>query len=189
MKTAKLFLVILIAIAIQSCSSDSDIDPEPTIDNRNGIHYKGVFYPLNTAIIRKKEFNVWNRGPSVYIRLFNADPLFNADDPFITHPKWLDINKFSFFYEATEVTTRTITPVPHYNMRINTGYDPSNIHLATTILRDYTVRPENIAVASIVHINAISADEIDLDFEFTRPDGEIITGRYKGSYSDVSTED
>jgi hypothetical protein len=49
--------------------------------------------------------------------------------------------------------------------------------------------PENIAVSSAVHINAISADEIELDFEFTRPDGEIITGRYKGTYSDVSTED
>jgi hypothetical protein len=43
MKTAKLFLVSLIAIACQSCSSDSDIDPEPTIDNENGIHYKGGF--------------------------------------------------------------------------------------------------------------------------------------------------
>ncbi|WP_157609331.1 hypothetical protein [Psychroflexus torquis] len=75
MKTAKLFLVILIAIASQSCSSDSDIDPEPTIDNGNGIHYKGVFYPLNTAIISKKEFNVWNHGPNVYIRLFNADEI------------------------------------------------------------------------------------------------------------------
>jgi hypothetical protein len=189
MKTAKLFLIILITIACQSCSSDSDIDPEQTIDNENGIHYKGVFYPLNTAIIKKTAFNVWNRGPSVYIRLFNADPLFNADDPFITHPKWLDINKFSFFYEATEATVSTITPVPHYNMRINSDYDASNIHLATTILRYHTLLPENIAVSSAVHINAISADEIELDFEFTRPDGEIITGRYKGTYSDVSTED
>lgn len=189
MKTAKLFLVILIAITYLSCSSDSDRDPEPPIENENGIHYKGVFYPLNTAIIRRKEFNVWNHGPSVYIRLFNADPLFNADDPFITHPKWLDINKFSFFYEATEATVSTITPVPHYNIRINSDYDASNIHLATTILRYHTLLPENIAVSSVVHINTISADEIDLDWEFTRPDGEIITGSYKGTYSDVSTEE
>jgi|GEM_PF-3425454 len=74
-------------------------------------------------------------------------------------------------------------------MRINTDYDASNIHLATTILRYHTLLPENIAVSSAVHINAISADEIELDWEFTRPDGEIITGSYKGSYSDVSTED
>jgi hypothetical protein len=101
MKTAKLFLVILIAIVCQSCSSDSDIDPEPTIDDENGIHYKVGFHPLNTAIIKKKEFDVWNHRPSVYIRLFNAD---------------------------------------------------------------------------------------EIDFEFMRPDGEIITGRYKATYSNVSTE-
>jgi hypothetical protein len=186
MKTAKLFLVSLIAIACQSCSSDSDIDPEPTIDNEDGIHYKGGFHPLNTAIIKKKEFDVWNHRPSVYIRLFNAYPLFNVEDPFVIHPKWLNINKFSFFYEATEVTTRTILTIPHYNMRINTDYDASHIRLATIILRYYTFLPENIAVSSAVHINAISGNKID--FEFARPDGEIITGRYKGSYSDVSTE-
>jgi hypothetical protein len=180
MKTAKLFLVSLIAIACQSCFSDSDIDPEPTIDNENGIHYKGGFHPLNTAIIRKKKFDVWNRGSSVYIRLFNAE------DPFVIHPKWLNINKFSFFYEATEVTTRTILTVPHYNMRINTDYDTSHIRLATIILRYYTFLPENIAVSSAVHINAISGNKID--FEFARPDGEIITGRYKETYSDVSTK-
>lgn len=180
MKTARLFLFILIAIASQSCSSDSDIDLEPTIDTENSIHYKGVFHPLNTAIISKKEFNVWNHGPSVYIRLFNAD------DPFVINPKWLDINKFSFFYEATEVTTRTISPEPNYNMRINSDYDASHIHLANTILRYHTFLPENIAVSSVVHINAISTDEID--FKFARSDGEIIKGRYKGSYSDVSTE-
>ena len=99
MKTAKLFLISLIAIACQSCSSD--IDPEPTIDNEDGIHYKGGFHPLNTTIIKKKEFSIWNHRPSVYIRLFNAD---------------------------------------------------------------------------------------EIDFEFARPDGEMRTGRYKGTYSDVSTE-
>tara|TARA_B110000879_G_C10856460_1_gene387520 strand:- start:140 stop:427 length:288 start_codon:yes stop_codon:yes gene_type:complete len=73
-------------------------------------------------------------------------------------------------------------------MRINTCYDASKFHVATATLRDDTVHPENIAVASIVQINTISADEIDLDFEFTRPDGKIITRYYKGTYSDVSIE-
>ena len=43
-------------------------------------------------------------------------------------------------------------------------------------------------VSSTMHINTISADEIDLNFEFMRPDGQFITGSYKGGYSDVNTE-
>jgi hypothetical protein len=35
----------------------------------------------------------------------------------------------------------------------------------------------------------MSTDEIDLYFEFMRPDGEIITGSYKGAYSDIRPED
>jgi hypothetical protein len=188
MNTAKLFLALLTAIAYQSCASDAYRDPEPPIDNGNGIHYKGAFYPLNSALINEKNANISSSETGIYIRLFYADPFFNAEDPFNRNPKWSDINLFSFSYVAKQLETSTITSVPHYTMRINTGYNDSKFHLATAILRDYTVRPENIAVSSNVQINAISADEIDLDFEFTRPDGEIITGSYKGGYSNVSEE-
>jgi hypothetical protein len=40
-----------------------------------------------------------------------------------------------------------------------------------------------------MYINSISADKIDLLFEFTRPNGEIITGHYKGTCSNISTVD
>ena len=40
-----------------------------------------------------------------------------------------------------------------------------------------------------MHINSISEDKIDLLFEFTRPNGEIVTGHYKGPWSNISTVD
>ena len=189
LKIVKLFLVILIAIIYQSCVSDSDIDPEPSIISGSGIHYQGDFYPLNRALINRKSVNYQIGGTAIYIRLFYADELFNADDPFLSHPKWSDINLFSFSYAAPHLVPITVAPVLHCFMRIKTGYDASNIHLATTILKDFTVRAENIAVASSVRINGMSAGEIDLYFEGTRPDGEIITRSYKGAYSDISPED
>lgn len=188
MNTVKLFLVLLTALANQSCSFNANKASEPPIENGNGINYKGVFYPLNSALINEKDANIWSSGTGIYIRLFYADALFNPENPFNRDSKWSDINIFSFSYVASHVVTDTITPVPHYTMRVNTDYDASKFYLAKAILRDDTVRSENIAVSSVVHINAISADEIDLNFEFMRPDGEIITGIYKGEYSNVSTD-
>jgi hypothetical protein len=114
----KLILVFLIAIVLQTCSADKD--PEAQIETRNGIHYKGVFYPLNMALIKEIEFNI------------------------------------SKIYAALEIL----------------GYDGAS--------------PENIAISSVMHIKAISADKRALDFEFTRPNGEIITEVFKDAYSEVS---
>jgi hypothetical protein len=134
LEIVELFLVVLIAMIYQSCASDSDIDLEPTIENGNGIYYKGDFYPLNRALINRKSVNYQIGGTAIYIRLFNAD------DPFLSHPKWSDINLFSFSYAALHLVPITVASVLHYFMRIKTGYDASNIHLAMTILKGFTVR-------------------------------------------------
>ena len=189
MNTVKLFLILLAAIAYQSCASDAYRDLELPIDTGNGIHYQGVFYPLSSLIIKKKEFTTWNNEPGIDISLSSSDDLFNADDPLIPNPKWLDVNYFSFSFEAPYLKTSSITFVPHFKMRTNKGYVHSVLYLGTTILEYYDANPENLTVSSLVNINAISANEIDLDFEFTRPGGEIVIGSYKGGYLDVSTEE
>ena len=43
-------------------------------------------------------------------------------------------------------------------------------------------RDGNKAPSNTITIHAISTDEIDLSFEFTREDGELVTGKYKGTY-------
>jgi hypothetical protein len=151
-KIVKLLLVILIAIAYQSCGSDADIEPEPSIISGSGIHYQGDFYPLNRPLINRKSVNYQIGGTAIYIRLFYADELFNADDPFLSHLKRSNIDLFSFSFPALHLVTITVAPVLHYFMRKKTGYDASNIHFATTILKDFTVWAENIAVPNSVRL-------------------------------------
>jgi hypothetical protein len=40
-----------------------------------------------------------------------------------------------------------------------------------------------------VHIKAISTEEIALEWEFSGPDGGIITGSYQTGYSNARAED
>ena len=172
MNKLKLIIVLSIAILFSSCSEDKDT--EPIIQTGNGFNYKGSFYSVDNAFI--KDFNIIDNEPSkIAIVLSNVNPSR-------TTPKWGGVNYFYFAFEGTNVIEGTITPVPEYSIRENADFENFSILAGNTILRHNDPRVSNIAISSSVNIKSISIDEIDLDFEFTRPDGEIITGSYKGTY-------
>ncbi|WP_339923129.1 hypothetical protein [uncultured Cyclobacterium sp.] len=172
MNKFKLIIVLSIAVLFSSCSVDEDI--EPIDQTKNGFNYKGSFFSVDKAFI--KDFNIIDNEPSnIAIVLSNVDPSR-------TNPKWGGVNYFYFAYEATNVIEGTITPVPQYSIRENADFENLSILAGNTILRYNDPRVRNIAVSSSVNIKSISVDEIDLEFEFIRPDGEIITGSYKGTY-------
>ena len=170
MNNLKLILGLSIAILFSSCSEDT----EPIIQTVNGFNYKDSFFSVDKAFI--KDFNIIDNEPSkIAIVLSNVDPSR-------TTPKWGGVNYFYFAFEASKVIEGTITPVPEYSIRENADFYNFSILAGNTILRHNDPRVSNIAVSSFINIKSISIDEIDLDFEFTRPDGEIITGSYTGTY-------
>lgn len=170
MNKLKLIIGFSIAILFSSCSEDT----EPIIQTVNGFNYKDSFFSVDKAFI--KDFNIIDNEPSkIAIVLSNVDPSR-------TTPKWGGVNYFYFAFEASNVIEGTITPVPEYSIRENADFDNFSILAGNTILRHNDPRVSNIAVSSLININSISIDKIDLDFEFTRPDGEIITGSYTGTY-------
>tara|TARA_R110002096_G_scaffold275407_5_gene469150 strand:+ start:2125 stop:2640 length:516 start_codon:yes stop_codon:yes gene_type:complete len=170
MNKLKLIIGFSIAILFSSCSEDT----EPIIQTVNGFNYKDSFFSVDKAFI--KDFNIIDNEPSkIAIVLSNVDPSR-------TTPKWGGVNYFYFAFEASKVIKGTITPVPEYSIRENADFDNFSILAGNTILRHNDPRVSNIAVSSFINIKSISIDEIDLDFEFKRPDGEIITGSYTGTY-------
>jgi len=175
MKKLNLVFILFMAISYISCSSDDEIDPP--IETVNGFNFKGEFFPTQHASI--KDDNTSNDDPSnIAIILANVDPFATS--------RMTGVNYFYFAFEAINIEAGTITPIYIYSLRENANLQDTLITDGNTILGHDDARIRNRAVSSSVIIHSISADEIDLDFEFTREDGEIITGNYKGTYVDAS---
>lgn len=172
MRKLKIAIVLLTTLVLSSCSNDEGT--EPIRQTGNGFNYKGAFYSTDKAFV--KDFNLIDDEPSrIAIVLSNTE--YDR-----TTPKWGGVNYFHFAMEATTVTAGTITPVLEYSLRENADFNNNLILSGNTILGHDDPRVNNVAVSSFVNIKSISMDEIDLEFEFIRPDGEIVTGSYKGSY-------
>lgn len=176
MKNLKLIIVLLISISFNSCSSNEET--EPVIDTTNGFVFNGDFFAVDNAFI--KDDNIIDNTPS------NISIILSNVDIFSENPKSTGVNYFHFAIEATTVVAGTISPVSKYTLRENTNYKDLIITDGNTILGHDDARIKNRAVSSFITIHSITTDEIDLDFQFTREDGEIITGNYNGNYSNIN---
>lgn len=171
MNKLKLILVLLVAISYNSCSSDEDI--VTVIENTNGFNFKGDFFPVNQAFITDTN-TIDNTPSSISVVLSNVDP--------INTTPMSGVNYFRFKHEATDIVPGHITPILKYSLRENVNLLNSIITDGNTILGHDDPRIRNRAVSSYVIIYSISADEIELEFQFIRQDGEVINGEYKGKY-------
>jgi hypothetical protein len=172
MNKLKLILILLIAISYSSCSSDEDT--ETVSKNTNGFNFKDDFFSLNQAYITDE--NIINNTPSnITVVLSNVD-VFNPTSK-------SGVNYFRFEFKATSIVAGIITPVLKYSLRENTNLNDFLITDGNTVLGHNDARIRNRAVSSFIRIESISANEIDLNFEFTREDGEMVKGSYKGTYT------
>lgn len=176
MKNLKLIIVLFISISFNFCSSNEET--EPVIDRTNGFNFMGDFFSVNNAFIKDDNI-IDNTASEISIVLSNVNILSET-------PKSSGVNYFYFAIEVATVVPGTISPVSKYSLRENTNYNNLIIKDGNTILGHDDARIRNRAIRSSVTIHSITTNEIDLDFNFTREDGEVVTGNYKGFFTNIS---
>lgn len=93
-----------------------------------------------------------------------------------------NITKIYFDFSEVELQEKTYIDILDYNISINGSLIDGVFNSGTVLLSDNNPQSNLYAATSSVTINTITENTVDLDFSFTRNDGEVISGKYNGTY-------
>lgn len=176
----KLFKIITVSFVCLfiSCSEDEG--------NRNlgqnGFTANSVFYVLNNSIV--KDDNIVDEVPSdISVTLSNVNLM---DSTAVSN-----ITKLHFKFNGIALEPGTITAIPEYSIEtlgafVQNTEDEDYTYVDGTFLLNSS-QAGLMATETSVTINSITDTKIDLNFTFTRSDGEIFSGIYSGLYTDNSS--
>ena len=177
-KLFKVASVALFSTILFSCSDD-----EANRDlAKYGFEYGSQFYALNTASFEDENIEDEVTPGNLSIVLSNVDLTnFNIVS---------NITKLKFDFPGIILEEGTITEFTNYSLQIECGYTQNATDEGYTFndgnfLLSSTISGMN-ATETTMTINSIGEDTIDLTFSFTRADGQIISGKYIGLYTDIS---
>lgn len=167
------YLGLLLLLITFSCSSDDD--NSGNTQNINGFTFNGTFYSVPQVYINDE--NIIDNNPSDLTIIMSNVNLLTANQTSGVNFVYMD-------YTGTTFETGSITSLPDYRIIENAGINALEISGGTTLLDDN----ENGLTANVtlLTINSISPTSIDFTFSFTREDGEVVSGNYSGSYTDIS---
>jgi hypothetical protein len=99
------------------------------------------------------------------------------------------VNNVTFLYfdfQGVDLEVGEITSISDYRISTNANSNNSEISGGTTVLDDTESGFQVIETS--IKIIALDSNQIDIEFSFTREDGEVISGNYSGNYTDLSLE-
>lgn len=166
----KFYTLLLCWCIIMSCSSDDSSN-----SSNNGFTVAGTFYEVKTLYINDENTSNSTAGDIGFLMVNkNADQFNSGND-------LSNLNVLYFDFSAVEVEETTYTNISDYSGRLNATITDGVIGGGIEFLSDNS--GETGAGDISVQINSITDNTVDLSFSFTRIDGEIIAGTYKGEYN------
>jgi hypothetical protein len=183
MKKLYFIILILLSLSIFSCSSDdsemTEIEAENPQDDEpsNGLKINGMVYELSYTYVND-ENTTDSDASDIAIIMSNVDVL--SED---------QVNNVTFLYfdfQGVDLEVGEITSISDYRISTNANSNNSEISGGTTVLDDTEFGFQVIETS--IKIIALDSNQIDIEFSFTREDGEVISGNYSGNYTDLSQE-
>ncbi len=172
MKKLNLLFAIFIGLSILSCSSDDDNDP---IQNNNGFIVSTDFSNTDKAYYISSESDS-NEIGLISIILTNVE---------VETTQANDVNYVSFNITGSDLQTGNYSYSDlNYNIFKNSILNGDNLSGGEIVLEEGEIGYE--AISGNLTINSFTTTSMNIEFSFTREDGEIITGSYLGNYSDIS---
>ena len=157
-------------LIILSCSSDDNSNNE----NINGFEIEGSFFETSIAYLYDE--NISNDSPNDLAIILSNKSLLNGDINSGLTFFYLDFNGVDFQVGTKEVLD--------YRILENATLSNDLVQGGNTILDDDDNSGFNATLSKLI-INSISSTNIDFEFSFTREDGEVISGNYSGTYTDI----
>jgi len=163
---------LLFTLVLMSCAPEDNSVP---VENVNEFTFNTETYDLVTAIIND---NSTATNPSnIGITLTNKSNTESVSNG--------DIDDFTFVYfdiQAITLQATTYNNIEDYDVSVNGSVVNSVFSPGTVLLSDNDPDADVYAQSGSVIITNFTAFNIDFTFTFTRTDGQVISGRYNGSY-------
>ncbi len=162
MKKAFLYLILIAGI---SCSSDDT-------SNNNGFTFDNKNYQSKYAWIHDKN-------------IINSEP---GNISFDFTNLYINSNNTSIIRNTVHFVIKTETPVEgtyeifDYKIANEVVYDEYNLVESETIFIHKDATAPQYQATGTLTIHRIKDKQVDLSYTFTRADGKILAGHYKGSY-------
>jgi hypothetical protein len=177
LKPIKLLFLFILSIFISNCSSDDSSDNTPN-QPENQVTFNGTSYSITTAWINDE--NTTTNDPSeIGVNLFNktTEEINSGND-------LTNITRVYFDFDDVTVQETTYTQITDYDFSINGSVTNGVFNNGTVLLSDEDPLSDFYASSGSVIINSISESTVNLEFTFTRNDGQVISGSYFGNYID-----
>jgi hypothetical protein len=167
-------LVLILAIILMSCSTD-DNNSIPD-ENINKFTFNNETYDLVSAIISDDDSTTDN-ADEIEIRLFNKTSSEITSN--------VDLDDITFVYfkiQDTDIQQTTYNQLEDYSVSIDGSVLESEFNYGTFLLSNNDSESDIYAESASITVTNFTTFNIDFIFTFTRNDGQVISGRYNGSY-------
>ena len=176
-KTIKFAVLFTLALFISNCSSDDNSDNTPN-QREKEVTFNGTSYTITTAWINDE--NTTTNDPSeIGVSLSNktTEEINSGND-------LTNVTHVYFDFDDVTVQETTYTQITDYDFSINGTMTNGIFDAGTVLLSDEDPQSDFFASSGSITINSISESAVDLEFIFTRNDGQVISGNYIGNYID-----
>lgn len=176
-KKIKFAVLLTVVSFISSCSSDDNSNNTQN-QPENEVTFNGTSYSITTAWINDE--NTTTNDPSeIGVNLSNktTEEINSGND-------LTNITRVYFDFDDVTVQETTYTQITDYDFSINGTVTNGVFDAGTVLLSDNDPQSDFYASSGLVTINSISESTVDLEFTFTRNDGQVISGSYIGNYID-----
>ncbi|WP_417857628.1 hypothetical protein [Xanthomarina gelatinilytica] len=182
-KLNKLVILFCLALTALNCSSDDDNNTEQP-QNTNVITLNNETYVVNSVIVEPA------LGDNTYVSFSNKTETELLDA--INNGTQLDnVNIFGIRINQSPLAEQTYSFSDMSNFQFEENAQIINGELEDgNILLDNNNADTNLnASTGSLTLELYTTDQIEISFQFTRNDGIIINGSYKGSYISMDNTD
>ena len=172
----KVAAILAISLFI-SCS-----DEETGRDlGQNGFTHNQTFHVLNNAFVTDED--VLDSLPAgIAVTLSNVNL---GDSSAVSN-----VSKLHFKYNDINLAPGTITNISDYYIEVGGKFEFNAVDSIYTYTNGtYLLNSAQTGLTATeknVIINSVNDNRVDMTFSFTRTDGQVITGKYQGVFSDTN---
>lgn len=175
-KLNKLVILFCLALTVLNCSSDDDNNTEQP-QNTNVITLNNETYVVNSVFVEPSV------GDNTYVSFINKTETEFLDA--INNGTQLDnVDAFNLRINQSPLAEQTysFSDIPDYEFSVNSQIINGELQDGDILLdRNNSNTNLNASTGSLT-LESYTTDQIEISFQFTRNDGVIVNGTYKGDY-------
>ena len=175
-KLNKLVILFCLALTVFSCSSDDDNNTQQ-LQNTNVITLNDQVYAVNTVMIEP------SIGDNTYVSLINKNEIEFLDA--INNGTQLDnVNVFNMRINQSPLGEQTynFSDISNFEFSINGQILNGELEEGDILLDRNNADTNLNASTGSFTLDYYAIDQIEFSFQFTRNDGTVINGNYKGDF-------